>query len=1005
MCHSFRCVFLSLLSLAATVPHSVNCQQPINNKEETVTVRTHEGTELSFDVSPDGRIIVFDLLGQLWTVPLKGGKAKAITDAVRDVAEDADPSFSPDGRFVLFRGERNGRTGLWKLELASGKIVQLTQLSEPEGFDGDASWSPDGRSIAFTHVLPPNFATRTPPRFATFILDVATDKTRELAISEPNAPYTASPVWTKNGTEIAIVLRKARGDKGGRVWTVSPAGGKATPITDESPQLRSPVFSTDDLKIAYLARDASGKLQVWVRDRDKSTAIKLTDHNDVTATRIRWIPNKNELLYSADGRLWRISADGGKPTEIKFTADLSITRLRRELPQARFPEPGKPEPARGFMGLAISPDASKIGMLALGKLWIIPLDGTPRSVANVPFEAMSLAWSPDGSEVAWSAGIAANEDLFATNLATGSTRQLTALPGREAYPAYSPDGANIAFVHIQDDGILRTIDARGDTVSDVAKTLDLKSIGSDWTCLPQWNQASDGLLVCGGANPRDLGRATFVPLNGERKTISGFPNAPIFLQWTSDNRLIYVRHDRLWQANFNDLAMKSEPTTIGNDAALYMSAARDGTLLYVSDGGLKIRYPNGSIKKVGWPVTYTPPIAERTLIKNVRVFDGLGPTATPARDILIEHGRIARIETPGNIASENTKVIDAAGRFAMPGMFDLHAHIYRPDLTPGYLYFGITTIRDQGSSIGPLVSYAGDIASGALPGPRFAYGGFQYYSDWAFDEEQGRGIEPEADPEHIKRALDLSEAFGAQHIKTRTFRRWDINARMINEAHRRGLRATGHCSHLLPLVAAGMDAKEHIGICEARGNAHMYDDMIQLFKSAGIGVVPTIMYLDYAVRLSERPDSLEADAEVAPFLPAKDNFSWMTEMTPANRVDWAKEVLYAREGAAKLLKAGVTIGTGTDIWQNPVGVHYELEEMVAAGLTTAQALRAATADAARILGAEKELGSIEVGKRADLIILDADPLADIRNTRKIWNVFQDGRLVDRPAILRVMKPR
>jgi hypothetical protein len=84
---------------------------------------------------------------------------------------------------------------------------------------------------------------------------------------------------------------------------------------------------------------------------------------------------------------------------------------------------------------------------------------------------------------------------------------------------------------------------------------------------------------------------------------------------------------------------------------------------------------------------------------------------------------------------------------------------------------------------------------GCTPGPRIAYGGFQYYSDWAFDEDQGRGIEPEADPEHIRRAVDLSEAFGAQHIKTRTFRRWDINARMIDEAHRRGMRVTGHCSH------------------------------------------------------------------------------------------------------------------------------------------------------------------------------------------------------------------
>src|SRR5213075_2312546 len=219
---------------------------------------------------------------------------------------------------------------------------------------------------------------------------------------------------------------------------------------------------------------------------------------------------------------------------------------------------------------------------------------------------------------------------------------------------------------------------------------------------------------------------------------------------------------------------------------------------------------------------------------------------------------------------------------------DLHAHLDMPDLLPGWVYFGVTTVRDQGSSMARTVAYADDIAAAILPGPRVAYGGFQFYSDYAFDGEQWRGIEPESDPEHIKRAVDLAEAFGAQHIKTRTFRRWDINARMIAEAHRRGMRVTGHCSHLLPLIAAGMDAKEHIGLCEPRGNTYMYDDLIQLFKAADIGVVPTIAYLDFAVRLNERPALLDQDAELAPFLPSRDNFDWMLKLRPEDRKDLAQ---------------------------------------------------------------------------------------------------------------------
>jgi imidazolonepropionase-like amidohydrolase len=438
---------------------------------------------------------------------------------------------------------------------------------------------------------------------------------------------------------------------------------------------------------------------------------------------------------------------------------------------------------------------------------------------------------------------------------------------------------------------------------------------------------------------------------------------------------------------------------------MYASTANDGSVLFFSDVGLRLRSPNGTEQKIGFPVSYKAPVAQSTLIRNIRIIDGTGAQMTASRDILIEQGRISRIAPTGTIPAGKARVIDGAGRVIMPGLMDLHAHTYRPDLLPGFVYFGVTTIRDQGSSMGPLVSYVDDIASGALPGPRVGYGGFQFYSDWGFDEEQGRGIEPEADPNHIRRSVSLLAAFGAQHIKTRTFRRWDINARMIKEAHRMGMRATGHCSHLLPLIAAGMDTKEHIGACESRGDTHMYDDMIQLFKAARVNVVPTVSYLELAVRLSGNNDALNSDAELAPFMPERDSFGWMFELKGDERkpfLTWYKNSL---DEAGKLSRAGINIGTGTDIWQVPIGVHWELERLVDAGISPLEAIHIGTGRSARIIGADKDLGTIEVGKWADFVILDADPLADIRNTRRIWQVFKYGQLIDRPAILKVVKPK
>ena len=995
--------FVAFVVLIIVSP--LKAQRTKHPPTETITVRTNEATYLAFDVSPDSRSIVFDLLGQLWLIPATGGVARPITYAVRDVAEDSDPSFSPDGHRVLFRGERNGLTGLWLRNIESGSIRQLTQLSYPEGYEGNAAWSPDGRSIAFIRVIRPD-SSKPRGRTAIMLMDVDKGAVSELSIKGIEEGNVRSPVWIRGGREIAFVVSTQRSHVG-HVWTVSANGGQAIPLTDNTLQARSPTFSPDNRLMAYFAPDTAGRTQIWIKEIGTSKSpSRLTNNIDVTPTRIRWSAHGTALLYSADGRLWRIPTSGGPPTQITFSAKLSIARPLWQLRTARLPEPGQKEPARGFMGLALSPDGSRIATLALGKLWIIPIAGSPRAIVNVPFEATALAWSSNGEEVAWSAGVADHEDLFAANLSTAVVRRITALPGRESFPVYSPDGKYLAFVHVKDDdGVLRVIDAHAANVDDSAKTQSLGSIGLRWASTPQWSPASDGLLVTGEPTQGQPTLATFVTLSGQRQSLKRFPDAPIFLQWTPQHTIVFVRHDRLWEAPFDKSGLLSDPKPIGTDAALYASTSHDGSVLFVSEGGLRLRSSNGTQQTLGWPLSYVSPIAEVTLIRNVRIVDGTGAPPGGPRDILIEQGRIKQIAPAGTISTNAVRVLDAEGRTAIPGLMDLHAHTYRPDLLPGYPYFGVTTIRDQGSSMAPLVAYADNIASGTLPGPRVAYGGFQFYSDWSLDEEQGRGIEPESDPNHIKRAVDLAQAFGAQHIKTRTFRRWDINARMITEAHRRGMRATGHCSHLLPLVAAGMDAKEHIGLCEERGDAYMYDDLIQLFKAANINVVPTISYLELAVRLNRHHSALEEDVELAPFLPDRENFGWMFNLKQAELNDWVQLVQQSREGTLKLWRAGVTIGTGTDIWQIPTGVHMELEQLVAVGMSPLQAIHAGTGASAKILGAEKDLGTISVGKWADLVILDADPLVDIRNTRRIWRVMEYGRLIDRDAILKVMHPR
>ncbi|HEV8197809.1 MAG TPA: hypothetical protein VGP87_14275, partial [Gemmatimonadales bacterium] len=186
---------------------------------------------------------MFDLLGQLWLIPTAGAAARPITNAVRDTANDLDPSFSPDGRRVVFRGERHGRTGLWLLQLGSTVARQLTQLPDPVGFDGNAAWSPDGRVIAFTRVVP----DRAPRRWRSDVqlLDVDAGTLRVLRITGLPNPEIRDPVWVRGGQAIAFVARNAQRSDGGRVWMVAAAGGQANPVTSDSIVALAPAFSAD----------------------------------------------------------------------------------------------------------------------------------------------------------------------------------------------------------------------------------------------------------------------------------------------------------------------------------------------------------------------------------------------------------------------------------------------------------------------------------------------------------------------------------------------------------------------------------------------------------------------------------------------------------------------------------------------------------------------------------------------------------------------------------------
>jgi Tol biopolymer transport system component len=972
--------------------------------QDRVSFEVSEGTKLAFDVSPDGRTVAFDLLGQIWLVSADGGPAKAVTDTVHVPAEDLDPSFSPDGKWIAFVGRRPGGRGLWLLPAGGGEARRLT-AGESAYADPEPAWSPDSSKLVFVR----GGALRT--------LDVASGSTTELRVDGlPEGPVR-SPAWSPDGRRIAFVhgwARESLGvgpDPGGRLYVVPSEGGTASPLLADVTSVSRPAYAPDGERLAYFTSDADEGSQLWVSHLTQRSRQRVRVDGDPETRRLRWFPDGRALLYVADGRLRRADLDGRLPREIRFAARVELLRERTPLPPVRVAEPGSERPARGLRGLALAPDGRSIALLALQQLWVFPPGTEPRAVAEVPLDATGLSWSPDGEEVAWSAGPVNAEDLFATEVRSGRTRRLTQLPGREARPSWSPDGRSIAFIYAETSEPtfapqrLRTIPARTETVRTADETRDLAEVSHWWHRplmffgheTPQWSPDSRGVLLFERRWYDDQNRARLATLSGEAHDLDRFPPAATQIQWAPNGTLVYVDNDRLFSIALDpDRGATGEPILLWDGPAIYPSVSRDGSVLFVADDGLCIRRPDGRMQRLGWPLRHRaadapPPM----LVQDVRIVSG-SRAGDGRSDILIRDGRIRRIASRGVIPVEpGVRIVPGGGRWVIPGLIDAAASLSETAQLRGFLYHGITTVRDIASQMGPTAALRDAIEAGVAPGPRIFFPGLQFFP----------GAEPSwvntGDLWHVTagdagavRGLALAKGFGATSAYLYQPETLEDGVRFIRLAHETGFRVTYSRFPPLSFVAAGLDQALDVPLGE-----RVRDDVVQLFETSGVGLTTDVTYWSLFGKVQSDPGLLD-EPETAPFVTPFLR-GYRAARSPRRQAFYEAMADVTRRNIERLRLGGVATGVrgggGQPLaWE----LHAEMEERVGAGVPPRAALDAATLVNARLLGAESDIGSIEEGRVADLVLLDGDPLGDIRNTRRIHAVIQGGRLVDREALLR-----
>jgi Tol biopolymer transport system component len=978
-----------------------------------IEVTVHEGTSMSVAVSPDGRTLAIDLQGSIWTLPASGGTATRITDLFNDARQ---PSWSPDGRSIVFFAYRDGGYDIWSVAPDGSNQHKLTWGPFD---DREPVWSHDGTRLAFS-------SDRGDPLgsdYNIWILDARSGALRRLT-KDPADDYM--PTWSPDDTEIAFASTRETGQS---VWAVNATSGVERKVSTAGGRVDAPSWGRDGQIVYHVTtgagRGGSGGGEPASRYEIAGTPITGTEN--VFAFRPSW--TADGFFYVSDGRIRKRSADGGNVQTIAFSATMQVTRAATTYTRRKRDFTSTtPRQALGIVRPVISPDGKQVAFAAVGDIYVMAIGGKPVNVTKDTALDTDPAWSPDGSQLAYSSDKDSEHlQLWIRDMRSGQSRRVTQLTTQPQGATWSPDGKRIAFFNV--DGMWRVAQI---SVLDVATGTVTKihdSLAQPGT--PTWSPDGQRIALAEVAPltrrfREGTNRVLTIPVRLKPDTTISRTEengdvwyAPIPLLsidsrggcgpvWSPDGTkmaAIYEGVLAVWPVAPSGEPL-GPPRRVTTESAHSPSWAGDSRrILYQSIDKLRIvDIDTGETRTLPLDLKWTPAVPTGRLVVHAgKVVDMTSQAARTNVDIVVDGNRITSVVPHADANHAGARVVDASNLTAMPGLVEFHSHLQKDfgeSQGRAWLSFGVTTVRSPGNTPYEAVEDREANEAGVRPGPRVF--GTGYLMEWQrVYYKMGIAISSVAQFE-----MELQRAKALQHDLIKSYVRLpDLQQkRMVEFAHGIGVPVATH--EIYPAAFVGVDNTEHTAATSRRGYSpkmatlqRSYDDVIQLFGKSGRIFCPMISG-GGTRRLFEREPALKQDPRFALY-PA-----WIQAQVAAQpQATAAGGGGDPAGGAGRMvldaMRAGALVVAGTDT-PNAINLHGELMAYVSAGMSPYDALKAATVNPARALNLDA--GAIAPGLLADIVIVDGDPLADIASAHKVRRVIANGRVYEMEQLLGGAKP-